>query len=521
MNTIHQNEKGQVLVILTVGIVVLLGFAALAIDGGMLYSDRRHDQNVADNAALAGGLAAANYFNDNDVQTEGLACNSAAVTGAKNAAYAAAEISVEDAFPGAGEEEKHVTGDHDISDGHGVYVECSASDQQLFVTVRLTVKTQSFLSQLVYQGDLQNTVEAVARAKPGINGELFGGAAIVSLRKTGTGYKFNSSQVVVNGGGMFVNSSDPLALDSNWNPKLYSDRCVGVVGGISPEFFTENYKAGEVTGAGFCTPKPSQLDLPADYFSDLVPAPPAPPTCSTAGSISQRPGGGIIATPGNYPGNFTVPYNGGTLQSGVYCFGGNFIVTGGQAASVTGGDVTMVFTGNHGVTIGGDTTNYFDSLIVHIVNGDWIKNGSANLTVPGVFRFYATGDADYHIAGGSVDTFNDGFFYLTGGTFKLEGSTTMNLTGPTSGPYKGLSVYMPIENTSDVWIRGDGHVNVTGSMVIPGAHVRFEGSSNLTAYNSQIIADDFAMNGGSKLVINYDADQNINAPQPPTLELYK
>jgi uncharacterized membrane protein len=55
MNTIHQNEKGQVLVILTVGIVVLLGFAALAIDGGMLYSDRRHDQNVADNAALAGG----------------------------------------------------------------------------------------------------------------------------------------------------------------------------------------------------------------------------------------------------------------------------------------------------------------------------------------------------------------------------------------------------------------------------------------------------------------------------------
>ena len=53
-NRIGESESGQVLVILFGGIVALLAFAALAIDGGMFYSDRRFDQNAADASALAG-----------------------------------------------------------------------------------------------------------------------------------------------------------------------------------------------------------------------------------------------------------------------------------------------------------------------------------------------------------------------------------------------------------------------------------------------------------------------------------
>ena len=60
----RKTESGQILVILTVGIVMLLGFAALAIDGGMYYSDRRYDQNAADNAALAGAGAAGQILFD-------------------------------------------------------------------------------------------------------------------------------------------------------------------------------------------------------------------------------------------------------------------------------------------------------------------------------------------------------------------------------------------------------------------------------------------------------------------------
>jgi hypothetical protein len=53
----RKSQSGQSLIILAVSFVVLLGFSGLAIDGGILYSDRRHAQNAADAGALAGALA--------------------------------------------------------------------------------------------------------------------------------------------------------------------------------------------------------------------------------------------------------------------------------------------------------------------------------------------------------------------------------------------------------------------------------------------------------------------------------
>ena len=52
-----RTEKGQALIIIALAAVVLFGFAALAIDGSTAFSDRRHAQNSADTAALAGALA--------------------------------------------------------------------------------------------------------------------------------------------------------------------------------------------------------------------------------------------------------------------------------------------------------------------------------------------------------------------------------------------------------------------------------------------------------------------------------
>jgi Tfp pilus assembly protein PilX len=46
-------ERGQALVVIALSIVVLFGFAALALDGSAKFSDRRHAQNAADAAALA------------------------------------------------------------------------------------------------------------------------------------------------------------------------------------------------------------------------------------------------------------------------------------------------------------------------------------------------------------------------------------------------------------------------------------------------------------------------------------
>jgi hypothetical protein len=47
-------ERGQVLIIMVFGMIVLLIVAGLAIDGGTVFMERRHTQNAADAAALAG-----------------------------------------------------------------------------------------------------------------------------------------------------------------------------------------------------------------------------------------------------------------------------------------------------------------------------------------------------------------------------------------------------------------------------------------------------------------------------------
>ncbi len=51
----HDSEKGQAIVFLVLGLVVFLGFVALAIDGGMALADRRHSQNSADASSLSPG----------------------------------------------------------------------------------------------------------------------------------------------------------------------------------------------------------------------------------------------------------------------------------------------------------------------------------------------------------------------------------------------------------------------------------------------------------------------------------
>ena len=272
MNMPKGKESGQVIVILAVALVVLLGFTALAVDGGMIYSDRRSAQNVADSAALAGAAAAGHSMNENGVSGSSFSCSVSGTAwwaAAINAAVASAV-------------QNNVPIDADMSDKNGVEVqECtSSSTPYMDVHVQVTTTTKTSFLQLFMPGGVKNTVEAVARVKPGSSGSMFGGAGIVALRKTGAGFTFNSSQVNIYGGGMFVNSSStsPAALESNWNPKIYTEGgCIGIVGTVSNEFTPGPWpgRAGEVTGVGFCSPKPSQIDAP--NFAAIVPAPPPLP----------------------------------------------------------------------------------------------------------------------------------------------------------------------------------------------------------------------------------------------------
>src|SRR5215813_3823751 len=77
-----QNEEGYVLVTITVLIVVFLGFTALSVDTGMLYSARTSAQKAADAAALAGAFTF--VADTNSTQPDTAKAHAVAVAGTNN-----------------------------------------------------------------------------------------------------------------------------------------------------------------------------------------------------------------------------------------------------------------------------------------------------------------------------------------------------------------------------------------------------------------------------------------------------
>src|ERR1044071_1021885 len=67
---IKATEKGQALILIVLAAIGLFAFAALAIDGSRAYSNKRHAQNAADTAALAGALA---FARGNDIEAAAIA----------------------------------------------------------------------------------------------------------------------------------------------------------------------------------------------------------------------------------------------------------------------------------------------------------------------------------------------------------------------------------------------------------------------------------------------------------------
>ncbi|HEX5396197.1 MAG TPA: pilus assembly protein TadG-related protein, partial [Candidatus Limnocylindria bacterium] len=64
----QRSERGQVLVIVALGLVVLLAAAAFTIDLGRRAAEERYLQNAADAAALAGCRALIAGATDNDAK---------------------------------------------------------------------------------------------------------------------------------------------------------------------------------------------------------------------------------------------------------------------------------------------------------------------------------------------------------------------------------------------------------------------------------------------------------------------
>jgi Flp pilus assembly protein TadG len=391
---VNQNESGQVMAFLAIIFVVLLGFAALAIDGGMLFSDRRHAQNAADASSLAGGSGAAYYMRLHNVNYNAFVCGTSGATNTANAALTAAitHAALND----------YVI-DLDITDNHGVIVACeindlgSYEDKHLDIITKITRDTSTNFAHLIYDGPLRNEVEAIARIYP--PAPLAFGKAIVALNNnacSGNSYGVifsGSSNTTVTGGGVWSNGCF-TGNGSSFNVTVNN-------GGVG--------FAGSSTGT-LTNINPSPQHVPSELpdYSTVV----SEPDCSGLPNRTVPNHPPAILEAGIYD---EIKWTGGdlTLNPGLYC------VTGSKGISINGGSVqgngVTIFLQSGGVEISGNVSP------VDVRAPEEAPDPSP--AIPGILFYLANGNSNTISVTGNSTSFYLGTVYAPDGDLYFSGSS--------------------------------------------------------------------------------------------------
>lgn len=346
MKTNEKSERGQILILLVIVLVALLGFTALAIDGGMMFSNRRFSQNAADAASMAGGGAAAMKLEN---YSGGFSCSATAVSqamsDAETAAIANATVNGYTITSGTGENTVKAT--------------CIPAEEAIDVRVTITQDTDSSFAHLFFSGPLRGTVETVTRVEAGV--PFANGNAFVSLgQESCSGNKYGmqisgGSTTEVHGGGAHSNS----CLDGDGNTTLFIYDA-----GIS-------LANSAVTGfkSGHILPATQTGNAPILQIPQIDP-PPACVGASGGSAIDVKNNDTETINPGNFTSIQVKP--GGTLimNPGVYC------ITGGSKG------------GGGGLLLKGDVTG--DNVNIYVMEGD------VQITAGGVVKLNAPlGPYDY------------------------------------------------------------------------------------------------------------------------------
>src|SRR5215216_1561893 len=299
-------ERGQALIIIALAAIALFGIAGLAIDGSIKFSDRRHAQNAADAAALAAALSKGTGADTTTWKFE-----------AKQVAY---DNGYKDTYPS---NEVHVYSCQESGSSCGT----AYAGNDNYVQVLIISNVNTYFAKILGIQQTHNTVQAVAFTQ---KGEVLGdGAMLISYDphpSCGAGVGSGggsvdvsgSSQVTLNGGGIFLNSQENCGYATNC-PDLQING-----GSINTAAPVDN-----IDQDGCAAPVPENYHQTPVTIPDDIYWPGVPPECNIGPSVTQlkaavagNPGDWLIH-PGYYeefpPTSLVSNKQNIYMESGVYC----------------------------------------------------------------------------------------------------------------------------------------------------------------------------------------------------------
>ncbi len=412
------SESGQVLVFLVLAIVGLLAFTALAIDGGLIYVDRRGAQNAADAAVLSGGYRVANtledYLLEFNINYSNWNCDAVQTIIDTWGVIEGAQQAAANGYPieGASTLEMICEPGEDL----GSYIDKYVDTQAIIIS-----DVDTAFAHFAYSGPVQNTVEAITRVRPRMP-LAFGYAVYAHMdscpNSNDGGVHFTGNNAVnITGGGVMSDA----CITANGNVD------VNVNGGGINYISDYNYN-----GNPDVYPDPDQQTTPIPDWALLF----REPNCSNLPSASFETDG-TPNNPGIYNGNITINGNDEVIMNpGLYCFNGNVTVNGG---SVFGEHVTIYMVSGD-LTVSGNSDTRISA--PNFVQSD-------NDGVTGMLIYVGEDNA------GEVDLAGNGTSQFSGTIYASHADSRVELGGTSDAVFNTQVI------AGTVFIHGDATLDVT------------------------------------------------------------
>ncbi len=329
-------ERGQALIIIALAAIGLFGIAGLAIDGSIKFSDRRHAQNAADAAALAGALS----------------------LGRDETTW---KLNAMDIAGDNGYDDNHVTNEVDVYRCDETGASCGVyTGSTEYVQVIITSDVSTYFARVLGINETHNTVQAVALAQKG--GPFYDGNLIVALNPNScTGSNGNivlggNGTINLTGGGLFVNSGGSgCGIEQSGCPTItVTDGSITSTGSANVHLGSSSTSC---TASSSNIPVPSYNNEPYDYPPDM-PALPAECT-SPYGTYSNPNSAQTVVTPGRwnqFPPTDSSVHDEIVMMPGVYCVD-DVIKLRSRNLVLIGHDVTIYIRSNNYFQIEGGTIN--------------------------------------------------------------------------------------------------------------------------------------------------------------------
>ena len=460
-------EKGQVLIVIAITALALFAFTALAIDGSIVFSDRRHSQNASDTAVLAAALA--------KVQKESKGMN---VDWHQVGKDRAKDNGYDDTHPETVVQLAQC--DTPISiDGNTYHCQGLDPSEDAKQYIHIVIKSVVHLSlaQLLGWDTIVNYTDAVSRATIPEPTNWYDGYGIAALREgcwSGKDKPFSingSSTSAVQGAGVLVNAVCPG--DDSFIVNGGKTTLSTTTGVCAPGTDSLGKQANQVNpglNPGCSTVDPENYQMPAE------------PQCRNSngsiryGTITEGPKDVWTAIPGTYSSTFPDIKGGqGTVlvTKGVYCL-------------------------ENGIKINAQMT----------FTTDLDNNGHEP----------ASEGALFYLSGGDVS--------INGGA-SIDIHAISQTTSSTFSPYWiNLLLYVPESNSCNpggITLSGNSGSTFTGTILASKCTVELAGSTKgaggTITLDSQIIADTVKITGNSEIVIVYNESNNATTIDNPGIAL--